>query len=131
MLDWWRWDLNYSLLKTDLSNPDNIQTTVSPEHTFSLRSSINPIENVTLDFWLRHSSAATAFNPLIFGRDSTKINGYTTFDMRLAWQPIKNIELSLTGQNLLENQHVEYLDESYALPAPIPRSIYGKISWQF
>ncbi|MEQ1637121.1 MAG: TonB-dependent receptor [Methylococcales bacterium] len=129
MLDWWRWDLNYSLLKTEIKNIDYYQAAFSPEHMTSLRSSIVPMESVTLDFWIRHSSAAKTINPL--GRDELNVNSYVTLDVRLAWQPVTNLELSIAGQNLLEKQHVEYFDESYALHAGVPRSVYGKISWQF
>ena len=130
MLDGWRWDLNYSLLKTELRHLDRYPAAVvSPEHMVSLRAALNPIEKVNLDVWLRYSSSAQAINTST--SQAIKINGYVTLDVRLAYQPVKQIELSLTGQNLLQNQHLEYLDESNALPAGVSRAIYGKISWEF
>ncbi|MFI3137594.1 MAG: TonB-dependent receptor [Methylococcaceae bacterium] len=129
MLDWWRWDLSYSLLKTEINNIDDYQAAFSPEHTASLRTAINPLEKVNLDLWLRHSSMAKTVNPL--ARNTLTVNGYVTLDVRLAWQPITGVELSLAGQNLIEKQHIEYFDESYALYAGVPRTVYGKVSWQF
>ncbi|MEQ1528657.1 MAG: TonB-dependent receptor [Methylococcales bacterium] len=129
MSDWWRWDLSYSLLKTQINNIEHFQGAFSPEHMTSLRASINPIDKVSMDFWLRHSSSALTINPL--GRDELTVNSYVTLDARLGWKPVKDIELSITGQNLLQKQHLEYFDESFALPSGVPRAVYGKVSWQF
>jgi iron complex outermembrane recepter protein len=60
-----------------------------------------------------------------------KIKGYVTLDLRAAWRPIKDIELSLVGQNLLEQSHLEYVQELQTLPTKINRGVYGKISWGF
>ena len=39
---------------------------------------------------------------------SPSVPSYITFDTRLAWQPIPNLELSLVGQNLWDNHHPEF-----------------------
>ncbi|MCX7088011.1 MAG: TonB-dependent receptor [Methylococcales bacterium] len=129
MFDGWRWDLNYSLLKTELNHLDQYPPTHSPEHMTSLRAALNPIEKVNLDVWLRYSSSATALSmrQLAF----VAINGYVTMDVRLAYQPVDHVELSVTGQNLLESQHLEYIDDGFVLPSGVPRTVYGKISWAF
>lgn len=129
MLDWWRWDLSYGFLKTELNNVEEYQAAVSPEHIVSLRAGLNPMDKVNFDVWLRHVTAAKTVNPL--GRNLLNVNGYTSLDVRLAWQPINKVELSITGQNLLQKQHIEYYDESFALAAGVPRGVYGKISWAF
>ncbi|HYG38368.1 MAG TPA: TonB-dependent receptor [Cytophagales bacterium] len=54
---------------------------------------------------------------------SSKAPEYFTFDARLAWL-FKHWEISVVGQNLWENRHLEYAFE-------IPRSVYGKISCRF
>lgn len=129
MLDWWRWDLSYGFLKTEINHIEDYQAAVSPEHIVSLRAALNPLDKVNLDVWLRHVTSATTVNPL--DRNLLTVNAYTSLDMRLAWQPIDKVELSITGQNLLQKQHIEYYDESYALPAGVPRGVYGKVSWAF
>ncbi|NOT83874.1 MAG: TonB-dependent receptor [Methylococcaceae bacterium] len=48
MLDWWRWDLSYGLLKTELNHVDGYLAAVSPEHIASLRAAINPMEKISL-----------------------------------------------------------------------------------
>jgi iron complex outermembrane receptor protein len=48
--------------------------------------------------------------------------------VRVAWQ-FKDLELSIVGQNLLDNQHPEF---GNVIGRPeIARSVYGKVSWRF
>jgi iron complex outermembrane receptor protein len=58
------------------------------------------------------------------------VPSYFELDVRVAWRPVKNLELSVVGQNLLHDHHPEY-----GFPSPtreeIGRSVYGKMSWQF
>ncbi|MDD5580712.1 MAG: hypothetical protein PHY16_15715 [Methylobacter sp.] len=44
---------------------------------------------------------------------------------------MKKIELSLVGQNLLAQKHLEYIQENQTLPTGIDRGVYGKFSWSF
>ncbi|WP_172680378.1 hypothetical protein [Methylomonas koyamae] len=41
------------------------------------------------------------------------------------------VELALVGQNLLDNRHLEYIQESFTLPTEVQRGVYGKITWEF
>jgi iron complex outermembrane recepter protein len=58
------------------------------------------------------------------------VPSYFELEARVAWRPVKNLELSIVGQNLLHDHHPEY-----GFPGPtreeIVRNVYGKISWQF
>jgi iron complex outermembrane receptor protein len=130
MIDWWRWDTNYSYIKTDSQSTSN---PVSPQHKVSLRAAINPIDDVTVDFWLRYNSILTALNSLdkSFTSPTKLINGYVTFDARLAWKVHPSLELSLVGQNLLDDQRLEYLDEGIVQPGAISRGVYGKVALEF
>ena len=126
MLDWWRWDVNYSWLQMDLQPSDTI-TPVGPEQRVSLRGALSPLQGFDFDFWFRYvdsNSAITEFGTL-------KINPYVTLDLRLAWHPIKDIELSLVGQNLLADKHLEYINENQTTPTAIDRGMYGKFSWTY
>ncbi len=129
MLDWWRWDANYSLLKTNfnLKHANDIAGATSPQQRVSIRSSISPWHNIDLDILFRYvdSNKARGF----FG--TTEINDYFSMDIRLAWQPIDDIELSLVGQNLLAEQHLEYRQENFTKPTEIDRGMYGKLTWHF
>ncbi|MEE9424700.1 MAG: TonB-dependent receptor, partial [Methylococcales bacterium] len=99
----------------------------SPQQRVSLRSSMSPWKNIDLDVLFRYVDTNTAVG--IFG--STAISDYVSMDIRLAWRPINNLELSLVGQNLLANQHLEYLQEVITTPTEIDRGFYGKLTWQF
>ena len=122
MLDWWRWDINYSLLKMDFEGQDAAdQIGISPQQSFSLRSALSPLKNVDLDLLFRYVD--TYIDP--------DINDYVSMDIRLAWRPINDIELSLVGQNLLAEQHLEYINEASPTPIEIDRGMYGKLAWQF
>jgi iron complex outermembrane receptor protein len=72
------------------------------------------------------SSIYSALNNALF-----EIDAYLTLDVRLAWRPAANWELSLVGQNLLEPSHLEFVQESFTLPTEVERSIYAKLAYQF
>jgi hypothetical protein len=57
------------------------------------------------------------------------VPGYGTFDARLAWWYQGNLEFSIVGQNLWDNQHPEF--GPVATRQEIPRSVFGKIAWWF
>jgi iron complex outermembrane receptor protein len=128
MLDWWRWDVNYSWLHTQLGNPgDGPQTGISPQQRVSLRGSLSPRRDIDLDFWLRYVDPNSATGVL----GDTIIKGYVALDLRTAWRPYRGIELSVVGQNLMAQKHLEYINENQTLPTLIDRGVYGKISWSF
>ncbi|UOA10069.1 TonB-dependent siderophore receptor [Methylobacter sp. S3L5C] len=127
MLDWWRWDANYSWLQTQINNMPFTQTNISPQQRMSLRGAFSPWQSIDLDFWLRYVDSN--FSVGSFGK--TTVKGYATLDLRAAWHPIKDIELSLVGQNLLSPNHLEYIAENQTFPTLINRGMYGKVSWKF
>jgi iron complex outermembrane recepter protein len=49
---------------------------------------------------------------------------------RIAWHPVKSLELSVVGENLLHAHHPEY-----GFPSPtreeIVRSVFGKAVWRY
>lgn len=128
-LDWWRINLGYRYLEenlrvkpgqSDISNARG--ETADPRHQVSLRSSMNLSHNIDLDAQLRW------VDTLALGTAS--VPSYTELNMRLGWRPTKNVEISLVGQNLLHDQHVEY---GFTSPTrvEIERSVFGKVQWEF
>ena len=123
--EWWIWHATYSYLKTqiDIQSP-------SPQHLLSLRSEMSFNNKVNIDLWLRYQDnfrRPNAFTSQDFG-----IQNYVTLDARLSWKPVKDLELSIVGQNLLDSRHPEYLDEGFARPiVEIERGGYGKLLWNF
>ncbi len=129
MLDWWRWDANYSLFKIDLDGQPAEDATGgrSPQQHVSLRSAISPMQDIDLDIIFRYVDRNRARG--FFG--TAVIDGYVSMDLRLAWRPANDIEISLVGQNLLAAQHLEYRQENFTQQTEIERGMYGKITWNF
>lgn len=127
MLPWWRWDMTYSHLQTELHDTSNSPFAVSPQNKFSLRAVINPMEKINLDFFLRYVDTAKAD----IGLSTRTIQDYVTLDARLAWKIHPTVELALVGQNLIAAQHLEYIEETYVAPTQVPRSVYAKVTLEF
>jgi len=128
MLNWWRWDIHYSFLKTDYNtNTATQELGLTPQQQFSLRSAMSPWQNIDVDLLFRYIDQNTAVTT--FG--NADIKAYVSLDIRLAWQPVKGIELSLVGQNLLAENHIEYNQELLTTPTEIDRGMYGKLAWSF
>ncbi len=128
MVDWWRWDANYSFIKTEYSHQDAIdELGMGPQQRVSLRSVISPRKDVDVDVLFRYVDENIAAS----GFGTAFIKDYVSLDIRLAWRPIKDIELSLVGQNLLAEQHLEYRQEFLIQDTSIDRGVYGKLVWEF
>ncbi len=129
MNEWLRWNLSYSYLNSQINETLFYREAVPPQQKFSLRAEVNPWQAVHFDLWLRYMDRINV--PYALNDAGYQIASYLTMDLRLAWKPQQHWELSLTGQNLLDNRHLEYVQEVYTKPTEVPRGIYGKISWQF
>ncbi|TAN49378.1 MAG: TonB-dependent receptor [Methylococcaceae bacterium] len=100
----------------------------NPQQQVSLRSKWNVTSNLNFDTWLRYVDTIHTYQPLqVLG-----IPEYVTLDLRLAWQPIKNLELAAVGQNLLDHQHPEFTSGALAgIEAQTQRSFYLQANWKF
>jgi iron complex outermembrane recepter protein len=134
VIEWWRLHGGYALLKedvhvkpgrTDFNNALN--ETADPQQQFTLRSSMDLPQNLELDAALRWVDSFRFNNS---GAPAT-VPDYFELDVRLSWRPIKNLELSIVGQNLLHDHHLEYVIASPNPREEIVRGIYGKIAWSF
>jgi iron complex outermembrane recepter protein len=76
-------------------------------------------ENVTLDVMLRYVDSLAA-----------GVDAYVAGDIRLAWRPRRNLELSVVGQNLLAGKHYEFVYDTCA-PTEIEPGVYGMVSWRY
>lgn len=134
LLDWWRLHLGYSFLKenirvksgkTDFNNALN--ETADPQNQISLRSSMDLPHNIEFDAGLRWVDSLIYNN---VGVPAT-VPDYFELDARLSWHPTRNLEISLVGQNLLHDHHLEYVIASPNPREEIERGVYGKVTWQF
>ncbi|MCU7855680.1 MAG: TonB-dependent receptor, partial [Candidatus Thiodiazotropha sp. (ex Lucinoma borealis)] len=105
----WRIKASHAWLKvnleTDSSSNDTMSTEstdITPEHQTQLRSQLD----LPYDF---------EFDTSIYYVDkipNSEIDGYTRLDMRLGWNPDQKMELSLSLQNLLDDEHPEFIEFS-------------------
>jgi iron complex outermembrane receptor protein len=86
----------------------------------SLRSSINITPNLDLDVTLRGVDKLP----------SPVIPAYAELDARLGWRVTKSLEFSITGTNLLHEQHREFAS-SGVTPVLVPRAVYARTRWRF
>lgn len=127
-MDWWRLQGNYSYLQMQLHtrensadpNPDSAEGDV-PHHQFSLRSSMDLLDNLQLDATVRY----------VDNLPNQNIDSYTELDLRLAWEPSKNFEFSVVGQNLLDSHHAEFGNSAVAGSAEVQRGVYGKVVFSY
>ncbi|WP_150048116.1 TonB-dependent receptor plug domain-containing protein [Methylomonas rhizoryzae] len=129
MLDWWRWDANYSYLATDLDPGSSPLIPVSPQQRISMRGLVSPREDTDLDVWLRYVDSAMTISA--DNANGERIDSYVTLDLRAAWRPVPGLELSLVGQNLISSKHLEFVQENLTLPTLVDRGMYAKMVWEF
>jgi len=61
-----------------------------------------------------------------------QIPAYTRLDSGLTWRWKEGVTLSVVGQNLLHDHHLEFVDSTGAARSTeIKRSAYAKLTWQF
>jgi iron complex outermembrane receptor protein len=90
-----------------------------PARIWMLRSSLNLPYQSELDATMRHVSALA--NPTV--------PAYTVVDVRLGWKPRRNLELSITGQNLFSGGHAEFTDP--ATRTQLGRGVFFKVVSRF
>ncbi|MEO5378423.1 MAG: hypothetical protein H7832_11685 [Magnetococcus sp. DMHC-6] len=48
----------------------------------------------------------------------------------MGWHPSNAVRMSVTGQNLFDDQHVEFPETGIA-NSEIPRTLFAKVDWSF
>jgi iron complex outermembrane recepter protein len=130
--DNWRLIGSYSYIFLDLQphgqdlNRGVLLEGATPRHQLSLRSLLDLPGRWQLDAQFRYSSELEQLPGTVA---DPGIDAYSELDLRLAWQASEQLELSLIGQNLLHDQHLEF--GTPATRGEIERSVYGKAAWRF
>lgn len=114
-----RYDPGIDWFRDPLNEPH-----ANPNHNLSLRSLFNLTSEIELDSWLRYVDKIYV--------DKRDIPAYVALDLRLGWHPHKNLELSISGQNLLDDQHPEFSDQLYIpVASQIQRGYLAQLTWHF
>jgi len=127
---WWRLQLAYSYIKlflhlrhgaTEYLKDSEIENN-SPRHQFSIRSSMDLVHNIQFDCWFKYVDRLLAqSNP-----------SYLTMNLRLAWRPIKKLELSLAGQNILGHHRKGFFsDYFHEERTRVDQAFYVAVKWEF
>jgi iron complex outermembrane receptor protein len=128
--NWWTLSPGYSFLEMDLhTNLDSLDTTTVPDtqgsnpgHQAQLRS------HLKLPHGLEWDSSAYFVGAL----PAQLVPSYTRLDSMLTWKLSERGQLSIVGQNLLADRHVE-ADDTYAVvnSSEVKRTAYIKFAWHF
>ncbi len=124
--DNWRLQPGYTWLTVDTRATNNIDTVLNegsnPQNQYSIRSQLSLPHNIEFD--------ANVYYVDNIKNTKVKIANYTRLDLRLGWRPLKALELSVAGQNLLDDRHPEFVATDL-VASQIPRSVYGKavVTW--
>ncbi len=122
MTEWSLLEAAYTYMDMDMDYGDsNILAEQDPQNQLSLRASLDLPWNLDLDLWYRHVSEV-----------SDIVDGYDTVDLRLGWKYGKTVEVSVVGQNLLAEHHLEFQPEGlHTVETEVERSVYGKLTVRF
>jgi len=128
--DWWRLNGAFTWLEMDLkADPASTDISVAdleevdPEFQWSLRSHMDLPSNWEFDQMLYYVDALK----------SQQVRSYFRLDLRVGWHPTKDIEVSIIGQNLLDNQHQEWGNDRIQTNDRnlVERSVFGKLVLKF
>ena len=124
--DSWRLSASYSLLKLRAEGGTAAAISAlelnAPMNQVVLRSSFDFTRQASLDAQIRYVDSVQG------------VPAYITGDVSLSYRPRPNLELSIVGQNLFQNQHVEFTNPTAPVGTPqteVPRGVFLKVTWQF
>ena len=90
-----------------------------PANRFHIGASINPLQHVEFDTNLYFTG------PFREG----DVNGYHRLDVRLAWKPMKDLEISLVGQDLLKASYKSNTDSIMGYESRIQQRYYMQMTY--
>ncbi|MDE2060094.1 MAG: TonB-dependent receptor, partial [candidate division NC10 bacterium] len=129
-LSFWQLHLNYSYLNIELhpnagQHPIGVNIGHSPRHQVQARSLLDLPWHLQFDAAAFFVDRLSDLNPAV--------PSYLRLDLRLGWRPTKAFDLSLVGQNLLDNRHPEFrrVDVDPISATEIQRSAVVKATWRF
>jgi iron complex outermembrane receptor protein len=131
----WRLQLNASRMWVDAGDNtaydgNTLLYGSSPKYQGGLRSSYNFTPDRQFDLWLRRIGGLAHSDPYRGTSLATPIAARTELDLRFAEQLGDSLELSLTLQNLLSKNEIQFHpDYSPTLPVVPQRTIYLKAVW--
>jgi iron complex outermembrane receptor protein len=115
-----RFEAQATLLDSGARSP-TLPGSIDPKVTYSLRGIVDLSDAVRLDLGWRSVSKLEGLG----------VKGYDSFDARIAWQPVPSVELALSAENVLDDEHVEFSDDLRLAPGiEIGRTVFARFTWR-
>lgn len=129
VIEWWRLQTSFAYLnihfRLDSDSNDTLSTydaLRNPHKKIMLRSMMDLGKTVDLDTSLYYTD----------GLHTVGLKSYADLNVRIGWRPAKKLELSITGQNLLDKLHAEFPPSLFLnVNNEVQRSVTGKVTWNF
>ena len=130
----WQFTFNYSWKKTkaDYDGAGLFTPFVdsTPKNSLSLQFYHQINASWKLSGLFRYVDNIDVLSPLRDNGNAYHVPSYSTLDLKVNYQLSPNINFSITGKNLLESSHKEFIDDLFSSPAAeIQRSIYVGLEW--
>jgi iron complex outermembrane recepter protein len=122
----WRLSGSYSGLRVHV-RPDVPLEGSSPKHQVQLRSYLDLPGRVEVNTALMYVDAIS-FVP---ATTLVRIPSYVRADLGITWRPAAKWQLGVWGQNLLQARHAEFPSLQTPIQTEIPRSVLGRVVWEF
>jgi iron complex outermembrane recepter protein len=126
LLHWWQAHVSHTYLWKELTfdptshDPTHgVSEANDPKHIFKLRSYMNPIGGLEIDGFFRYHGA----------RPAPAVADYTELDARVGYRIRPWWDVSLIGNNLLHERHVEFI--AGTAPETYERSVRVRSIWRF
>lgn len=125
--DYWRLQTGYTLTHIDLRHRDGFNAFAvrsensDPQQQVFLRSSLDLPHQVTFDLMFRYVDSSPALG----------VKAYPTLDARVAWKPVRDVELSVTGRNLTDDMHFEAGNQVGIAATQVQRDVLLGMRWSF
>jgi iron complex outermembrane receptor protein len=114
-------EMNILLDKDSRDTISLYDDSVSPRHQFKIQSRINITKDIDFDTNFYYVSPLKSVN----------IPDYERTDLRLAYRPFPNLELSIVGQKLFYGYTRETTRSFYSTHNATEKQFYGNIKWKF
>lgn len=124
----WSQQFNYTFLEIEAQGPrdDTLFETVDPDHQCSWLSYLDITDS------LQFNSGLYFVDHIEHGHNANlEVPSYWRLDLGLTWQLREQMELSLWGQNLLDDAHLEDVNNNFETDKEIERSAYLQLKWHF
>jgi len=123
--DSWRLMTSLSYLDEKLKGPGLPDATgqrlgVFPTFTVFAGSRYSPLDALDLDASLYYVDRLSELD----------VSSYVRLDARIAWRPLRWLELSLVGRNLLEAHHAEFTSLSSNIATEPQRDVYFRATFR-